>query len=72
MRKILLVAAAVSSMSLLATMSASTAPMGGAAAILDAARACPVTEVETVAWRCRYRCWWRHGQRVCRRHCYHY
>ena len=72
MRKVMLVVAAVSGMSLLATMSASTAPVGGAKAMIDAARACPATEIETVEWRCRVRCWWYAGERICRRRCYRY
>lgn len=71
MRKILLVVAAVSGMSLLATMSALPATVGGAKAIIAAAEACSTTDIETVQWRrCRVRCWWYYGERVCRRRCY--
>lgn len=70
MRKALLVVVAVSGMGLPATMPASTAPVGGASAMINAAKVC--SDVEATAWRCRNRCWWFRGERVCRRQCYRY
>ena len=68
MRKILVVAAAVSAMSLLATLSASTAPVDGAAAIRDAVKS--ALPVQTVQMHCRITCWRYAGERICRKRCY--
>ena len=68
MRKVLFVAAAVLGMSLLATLSASTAPVGGAALIHDAAKS--VLPVQAVELRCRITCWRYAGERICRKRCY--
>ena len=67
MRKIVL-AAAVSALSLLAAASASTAPIVGAAATADAAKSASV--VQTVDLRCRVTCWRYAGERICRKRCY--
>jgi hypothetical protein len=68
MRKILLVAVAMSGMSLLATLSASTAPVGGAAVLIGAAKS--PGAVQTVDLRCRITCWRYAGERICRKRCY--
>ena len=68
MRKILLAVVAMSGMSLLATLSAATAPIGGAAALIDAAKSSRA--VQTVDLRCRITCWRYAGERICRKRCY--
>ena len=68
MRKILLAVVAMSGMSLLATLSAAPAPVGGAAALTDAAKSWRA--VQTVDLRCHITCWRYAGERICRKRCY--
>jgi hypothetical protein len=71
MRKAFLVALAAAGVSLLSTVSASTAPVGGASALLNAINECSTANVEDVVWRCRRRCWRTPGGFVrCRRVCH--
>ena len=67
MRKAILVALSVLGIGMLALMPASAVQVKGAGAMLDAFNEC--STVESVAWRCRTRCYWRDGRRICRRHC---
>ncbi len=68
MRRVLLVVVAMSGMSLLATLSATTAPVGGAAAMSDAAKSSRA--LQAVDLRCRVTCWRYAGERICRKRCY--
>ena len=68
MREVLLVAAAACGLSLLASSSASAVSIGGAVALIDAAKS--RSAVINVGERCRVKCWRYSGERICRKRCY--